>query len=199
MEQSKQQPKIYIIASQTGTVPSRLIKRVTRARFNHVSISLDGRLDTMYSFARRHPYNPLRAGYVKESPLTGTFARFPQTQARVISLDVTQEQYDGIRRHLEGMYRKKKTYRYNYAGVLLGALHIPFQRKNHYYCSQFVRDVLVKFDVVPPDLFGTIIQPQDLLDDMPSGTVVYEGTLAGYPHLSPVQQRPGFLKRLFAA
>ena len=41
MKTALQQPKIYIVASQTGTVPSRLIKRVTRARFNHVSISLD--------------------------------------------------------------------------------------------------------------------------------------------------------------
>ena len=81
MKTALQQPKIYIVASQTGTVPSRLIKRVTRARFNHVSISLDEQLDTMYSFARRHPYNPVWGGYVKESPLTGTFARFPKTQA----------------------------------------------------------------------------------------------------------------------
>ncbi len=199
MKLALQQPKIYIVASQTGTVPSRLIKRVTGARFNHVSISLDERMDTMYSFARRHPYNPVWGGYVKECPLTGTFARFPQTQAQIVSVDVTQEQYDGIRRYLEGMYAKKNTYHYNYAGVLLGALRIPFQRKNHYYCSEFVRDVLVKFDVVPPNRFGTVIQPQELLDDIPGGTVVYDGRLAGYPRLSPVEERPGFFRRLFAA
>lgn len=198
MELALKQPKIYIVASQTGTVPSRLIKRVTRARFNHVSISLDERMDTMYSFARRHPYNPVWGGYVKECPLTGTFARFPQTQAQIISVDVTQEQYESIQAYLEEMYRQKDRYRYNYAGVLLGALHIPFRRKNHYYCSEFVRDVLVKFGVVSPTAFGPIIQPQELLD-MPGGTLVYDGTLAGYPRLSPVDAQPGFFRRLFAA
>ena len=199
MKTALQQPKIYIVASQTGTVPSRLIKRVTRARFNHVSISLDEQLDTMYSFARRHPYNPVWGGYVKESPLTGTFARFPKTQAQVISVDVTPEQYAGIQAHLERMYARKNTYHYNYAGVLLGALRIPFQRKNHYYCSEFVRDVLVRFGVVPPNRFGAVIQPQELLDDMPGGTLVYDGRLAGYPRLSPVKAEPGFFRRLFVA
>lgn len=199
MELTLQQPKIYIVASQTGTLPSRLIKRVTRARFNHVSISLDERLDTMYSFARRHPYNPVWGGYVKECPLSGTFARFPDTQAQVISVEVTQKQYDEIHTYLEHMYAQKNTYHYNYAGVLLGALRIPFQRKNHYYCSQFVRDVLVKFGVVAPNRFGAVIQPQELLDHMPGSTVVYDGRLAGYPRLSPVKESPGFFRRLFAA
>lgn len=199
MVQTLQQPKIYIIASQTGTIPSRLIRRVTGARFNHASISLDERLDEMYSFARRHPYNPVWGGYVKEHPLTGTFARFPQTQAQIISVNVTQEQHDEIRRYLEQMYAEKNVYHYNYAGLFLGALRIPFQRKNHYYCSEFVRDVLVKFAVVSPGVFDAVIQPQSLLDDMPGRTVIYDGRLAGYPQLSPADRQPGFFRRIFAA
>lgn len=199
MESALTHPCIYIVASQTGTVPSRLIKWVTRARFNHVSISLDSRMDTMYSFARRHPYNPVWGGFVKESPLMGTFARFPQTQAQIISVEVTQAQQDGIRWYLEDMYTRKNAYHYNYAGVLLGALHIPFRRKNHYYCSEFVRDVLVKFGVVSSEQFSLVVQPQELLENIPGSKIVYDGLLAGYPRLTPVDTKPGFFRRLFAA
>lgn len=199
MEAVLEQPSIYIVASQTGTMPSRLIKRVTRARFNHVSISLDARMDTMYSFARRHPYNPVWGGYVRECPLTGTFARFPETQAQIIRVAVTRAQYEAIAAYLEEMYRKRGCYHYNYAGVLLGAMHIPFRRKNHYYCSEFVRDILVKFGVVSPEQFGPIVQPQELLDDIPGSELIYDGVLAGYPRLTPVDAKPGFFRRLFAA
>lgn len=199
MEAVLEQPSIYIVASQTGTMPSRLIKRVTRARFNHVSISLDARMDTMYSFGRRHPYTPLWGGYVKECPLTDTFARFPETQAQIIKVDVSHEQYDGIQTCLEKMYRHRRNYHYNYAGLFLGAFRVPFRRKNHYYCSEFVRDILVKFGVVSPEQFGPIVQPQELLDDIPGSELIYDGVLAGYPRLTPVDTKPGFFRRLFAA
>lgn len=117
MEAALEQPSIYIVASQTGTILSRLIKRVTRARFNHVSISMDAQMDAMYSFGRRHPYNPVWGGYIKEYPLAGTFARFPETEAKILRVDVTEKQHADIRCYLERMYRNRKRYHYNYAGM----------------------------------------------------------------------------------
>lgn len=199
MEAVLEQPSIYIVASQTGTLLSRLLKRVTRARFNHVSISMDAQMDTMYSFGRRHPYNPVWGGYIKECPLSGTFARFPETEAKILRVDVTEKQHEDIQRYLERMYRNRKRYHYNYAGLFLGAFRVHFQRKNHYYCSQFVGDVLVRFGVVPPDQFEPIVEPQALLEEIPGSEVIYDGLLTGYPYLSAVPEKQSFLQRLFAA
>ena len=52
--------QIFIVISQTGTVLSRILKRITGAEYNHASLSLSPDLKKMYSFGRRHPYNPFR-------------------------------------------------------------------------------------------------------------------------------------------
>lgn len=73
---SNQNKQLYIVISQTGTLLSRILKQITGAEYNHASISLSRDLERMYSFGRRHPYNPFWGGFVIESPRTGTFKRF---------------------------------------------------------------------------------------------------------------------------
>ena len=57
---------LYLVLSQTGSIWAQAIKIYTRDAYNHISISLSPELDTMYSFGRRHAYNPFWAGFVKE-------------------------------------------------------------------------------------------------------------------------------------
>ena len=45
--------KVYILLSKTKTVPSNLIKLMTREPYCHTSLALDISLDEMYSFARK--------------------------------------------------------------------------------------------------------------------------------------------------
>ena len=77
---SNQNKQLYIVISQTGTLLSRILKQITGAEYNHASISLSRDLERMYSFGRRHPYNPFWGGFVIESPRTGTFKRFSETK-----------------------------------------------------------------------------------------------------------------------
>jgi len=88
-----QHKQIYIVVSQTGTILSRILKRITGAEYNHASLSFSPDLLTMYSFGRMHPYNPVWGGFVKESPNSGTFKRFSGTRVVVLSITVSQEKY----------------------------------------------------------------------------------------------------------
>ena len=81
--------QIFIVISQTGTVLSRILKRVTGAEYNHASLSLSPDLKKMYSFGRRHPYNPFWGGFVIESPHAGTFRRFSNTTAVILAVEIT--------------------------------------------------------------------------------------------------------------
>ena len=47
---------VYVVVSQTGTILSLMLKFFTKAKYNHASISLDNKLDEMYSFGRKYPY-----------------------------------------------------------------------------------------------------------------------------------------------
>ena len=50
--------KVYFIVTHTGTTLSKIIKFYTKKEYSHVSISLDEGLNQMYSFGRKHAYNP---------------------------------------------------------------------------------------------------------------------------------------------
>ena len=93
MEYNLPYREIYIVLSHTGSIVSRIIGRVTGKVYNHASISVDASLETMYSFGRVHPYNPVWGGFVKESPNYGTFRRFSDTEVQVLAISVNDEQY----------------------------------------------------------------------------------------------------------
>ena len=88
--------KIYIVISQTGTILSRILKALTKNPYNHSSVALREDLHVLWSFGRRHPYNPFWGGFVKESPFFGTVmpgpffpAYFAKSRNASVSYSVT--------------------------------------------------------------------------------------------------------------
>ncbi|MBQ8741700.1 MAG: hypothetical protein IJY79_09165 [Clostridia bacterium] len=155
--ESKRQ--LYIVISQTGTILSRILKLFTGAEYNHASVSLSSDLQQMYSFGRLHPYNPFWGGFVKESPNTGTFKRFYKTKAVVLAVDIDEEKYIELCEFLRKMHLQRRNYSYNYLGVCLAAFRITYRRRNCYYCSEFVRDMLLKGEVNGAEMLKSIVQP----------------------------------------
>lgn len=179
MKQNTNQKQIYIVISQTGTFLSRILKVITGAEYNHVSISLANDLNTMYSFGRRHAYNPLWAGFVRESPHYGTFKRFPKTKAVVLALPVEEELYLKMQYFLEEMYQEKEKYGYNYLGLILAGIRVNYSPENRYYCSEFVRDTLLRFEIMQSCQVMSIMQPIHFLQ-LFNSQEVYRGTLQNY-------------------
>ena len=111
---SNQNRQLYIVISQTGTLLSRILKQITGAEYNHASISLSRDLERMYSFGRRHPYNPFWGGFVIESPRTGTF---------------TEEQHAELKEMLDVMWKRRRKYSYNYIGLCLAYFHVVWKQE----------------------------------------------------------------------
>ena len=84
----KKQYKIYIVLTFSKTLLSRVIKGYTKAEFAHVSLSLDDRLDMMYSFGRLNSYIPFWGGFVKEDINYGFFKRFNDTKSAIFSISL---------------------------------------------------------------------------------------------------------------
>lgn len=178
------QHHVYIVISQTGTLLSRFLKLVTKAEYNHASISLLPNLDTMYSFGRKNPYNPFRAGFVTESPRFGTFKRFSQTRILVLDITVSEEQYQAIQRRIQIMLALRQHYGYNYLGLWLAGLRICYRQKRRFYCSEFVKDLLEKQNVKGAGQLNPIVQPIHFLN-LPNAKQVYSGRLADYRYVRP--------------
>ena len=171
--------ELYIVISQTGTLLSRILKLITGAEYNHASISLSRDLEKMYSFGRRHPYNPFWGGFVMESPHTGTFKRFSDTRVLVLSVSVSEKRYARIKSILDKMWKRRRKYSYNFVGLCLAYFQIVWKQENRYYCSEFVGDMLAKGRVNGMErLTSSIIHPVHFLQ-LPH-TELYCGKLSEY-------------------
>ena len=178
MSENFEGKRIYIVLSQTGTLPSRAIRLATGAEFNHASISMDKELTRMYSFARRHPYNPFWCGFVNECPTKGTFKRFPKTKAVVFEVDVTEETYQSISDQIDRMMSEQNKYHYNYIGLVFAWMHVARKKKNCYYCSEFVGEMLVKNNVAGAESLPEVVYPMNLAElQYPQ---IYKGRLLDY-------------------
>ena len=70
-------------------------------------------------------------------------------------------------------------YKYSVLGIIAIMLHIPYNRKYHYVCSQFVAHVLKEGKIVEFDKDTSLVKPEDF-DSLDIGQVVYSGLLSNY-------------------
>ncbi|MCI9365090.1 MAG: hypothetical protein HFJ54_00150 [Clostridia bacterium] len=169
--------KIYIVLTYTGTIPSKIIKLYTKKMYSHVSISLDEKLNEMYSFARLNPYNAFYAGFLQESIDSGTFKRFKNTRCLIYWLEVTDKQYDIIKNTIEYIKENRKKYKFNMLGLFLVSLHRRRIKKYFFYCAEFVRYLLQKANMGKN--LPNIIKPEDF-KNLDGIKFLYEGKLTEY-------------------
>lgn len=170
---------IYIVLSQTGTIVSRLIKLFTHDSFNHVSISFEDDINSLYSFGRTQTYNFVSGGFVKESPNYGTFKRFKRTRIALLSFEVESDVYYKMKEHIERMYEHKELYKYNYRGLFMAAIHKKYSRFNHYYCSEFISELLRAFGVVKADCLGEVVRPMEFYS-LPNARLLFKGRMTAF-------------------
>lgn len=171
--------QLYIILSRTGTNLSKIIRFVTKARYNHVSLSLDPNLEQMYSFGRRYPRNPLWGGFVQESKNCGFFKRFNDTEVKVLSIDIDEHTYQDIQSVFNYMQNHQNSYHYNYIGLCLAAFNIQFKPTHTYYCSEFAKEILVNHNIQGAEQLDRIPQPIHF-ESIPNTTEIYIGKLTQY-------------------
>lgn len=171
--------KIYVMLSQTGTYFSRLIKFYTGYNYNHTSIALDKDLKELYSFGRRTSYFPFFPGFVKEEIDGGIFKMYDKTTCRVYELTVTEEEYNEVKKIIDGFNSEYDKYKYSFLGILAIMLHIPHERRYRFVCSQFVAHVLKEGKIVDFDKPVSLVKPEDF-DNLENGQVVYTGLLRNY-------------------
>ena len=170
---------VYIILSQTGSIVSKWLKMVTKDEYNHVSLSLDKELNEMCSFGRYYAYFPFWGGFVHESTKMGALKRFKNTTSKIVRIKVNNEQIDSIRKKINEMFSSKKKYRYDMLGVVLASMHVDYRRNYRYYCSEFVKEILINNGVINKEECPKIMKPMDFLK-LSNVEEVYTGKLHEY-------------------
>lgn len=170
---------IYIVLSQTRSVIARIIRMATGDAYTHASIGFEEDPDVMYSFGRIFPHNPLWGGFVRESASFGTMKRFRDAEVAAICIRVEEEEYDRIRAYVLSMYSRRRQYGYNYIGLLAAKFGISYRWENHYYCSEFVKELLEKFGIASEGELSEIVRPVEFLN-LRRGKVIYRGSLSQF-------------------
>jgi len=170
---------VYIVLTDTGTLFTRMIKRFTKAPYNHASIALDGELGDIYSFGRKSLRLPWNAGFVRERRDGGIYVVLKRTTCVVYELRLDDERYERVAREIKRFEREADRYGYNFLGLLNFLFPCELRNRDAYFCSEFVATVLKNGGI-------------DLLKKPPCATAphdfmaikglrpVYEGPLSGY-------------------
>lgn len=172
----EQQKYVYILVTQSGTGVSKMLRWVTHDPYNHVSLALDANLQKMYSYGRRRLHNPLVGGFVHETPQTGVFAYYKDTDAVVVRLPLHEEVYKKLEARMREMYRHRKEYHYDFLGVMLAYFGKTKARNHKSYCSKFVAGELQNAGVTLPQ--KAVYRPVDFLEL--GGETVFSGKLREY-------------------
>lgn len=133
---------VYILLTRSSTCFSRLIHLVTEGDFTHASIGLEGPRGPFYSFGRKYPRLPFPGGMVQERVGKGFFGLHPHTPCRLYELKVPEHTYELLRRRVEAMYAQRELYHYNLLGTVAAYFNRDLRRPNHYFCSEFVAEML---------------------------------------------------------
>lgn len=137
---------IYIVFSATPTGMGRLIRKATRNRYNHVSLSLSRDIHKMYTFARLHRTIPLYGGFVVESILR--YQSFAGTaRVKICRVEVPEPQFTYLRNYLDRLWNEREEYIYNTPAALASLVHLrPAIFKAH-TCVTFVQSVLSRYQL----------------------------------------------------
>lgn len=171
--------EIYIVLTKTRTNLSKMIRFFTQKPYNHISLALDASLYRLYSFGRRRPTNPFITGFIREDIERGFYHYYNDTTCIVYRLKVTPEQYQRLEQFLTPFLRDPLKYRFNFIGLVTCGLHIPFARKNRYFCSQFVSEALSNSGILRLGRDFRLVQPADFLG-LENAVEVYRGKITEY-------------------
>lgn len=168
---------VYVVLSQTGTVISRAIRRFTHDPYNHASICFESDIAKMYSFGRKTRYNIFNNGLIEEGLDKGLFPCFPLSRCLILEIPVTDGEYSAMKNFVQRCYENRDCFRYNAIGLLSYPFGRGLGRDNHYFCSQFVSEVLshASFWKREPKL----TRPMDFCD-IANKRVLYEGLIRAF-------------------
>lgn len=179
---------IYILLTRSNTLVSRLVYLFTRAEYTHVSISFEENLETMYSSSRKNGRTLFPAGPCRESFRYGWFKRYGKIiPCALYELKVTENAYEQAKIEAEQFMKNADHYHFNILGLILCKFNISWNRKNHFFCSQLVGEILIRSNAVGIPKEPTLMRPSDYMD-MEELECLYKGYIYELAQLKTCSQ-----------
>jgi len=167
--QLKPTKTISILLTEYSDWFSKIYRIITGKRYTHAPIGIEGYRNKFFSFVTK-------GGFRTEMPrVAAKFSKNAESCA-LYHLEVTEEVYEQIKTRLEDFKCHAKRYRYSFFGAALCFLRIPHHFKNHYFCSQFVAELLTVSGALSLRKPSSIYHPNDFTKE-PQIALCFRGSL----------------------
>lgn len=150
--------QISVLLTKYSDWISTLVYHIGGRGFTHSSIALEEDEHTYYSFNYR--------GFAVET--VEKHRRRGVKRSRRIQLQISDESYLQIKARIQEIQEHKSEYRYTRLGLLCCILHLPFRWKGHYFCSQFVAEMLAESGAVPLKHRPCLYLPNQFAAELPN-------------------------------
>lgn len=154
---------LYLMISSTNTGVGKVIRKVTKYPYSHVSLSLNPELDEWVSFARYHKDSPFVGGFIREDiqRLASIATTMP---VRIFRIPIDSENYEKLNTLFQTAGNAQEEYYYNLFDAAAGAFHKEIRIPGSYTCLGFANQIL-----------GTDYRSIAELSDYLDGLMIYEG------------------------
>lgn len=147
---------ISVIWTKYSDPLAELVYNLTERTYTHAAISLEDDQAYYYSFCFK--------GFCRET--IEKYRRRGVKKSLRMRLEVPEDVYEGLQRKLDFMERNANFYRYTKFGVFCALLHLPIRRYRHYFCSQFVAELLESTGAIQLSRPSYLTLPNHLLRDL---------------------------------
>lgn len=151
--------KITILLTKYSDKVSPLIYYLTGRTYTHASLGIDG---TYYSFNYK--------GFCTET--VALHRKRGVEKSILYELNISDKSYQKICDQIQYFQQHKERFHYSCLGVVCCFFHIPFHRRDHYFCSQFVAEVLKRAGALTFKVTSELYLPSHFFRDLPENNQV---------------------------
>lgn len=157
----------------------KFIRHFTETEYNHVSLTFDPEIQTLYSFSRKHINTPFYGGFVSESLM-----RYQKDgcgcKLKLCVLPLKKSQENAVKQRLEYMLTHREKYIYN----TFSAVCTPFGYGKLIFgaftCIEFVWDILCNAGIIKRSGNSQCVPRIECLEKLLQKYTVFEGDSSEY-------------------
>lgn len=145
---------ITVLLTRHHNLFSNFIYIITGRGYTHASIALSEDCEYYYSFTFK--------GFRREYPSK----RWKCGKSICYKLEVSEKDFEKLQIKIAEMEDKKELFHYSRLGVAFCLMHIPVKRQHHYFCSQFVAEMLQSMDCISLNKKASLYFPNHLSEEL---------------------------------
>ena len=179
---------LYILLTRTQSIVSKTVHFFTKDTYTHASIAFDENLDFLCSSARKNGINMFPAGPCREYLTRGFLARKGKTPCAVFRLQVPEEVFDRALAEVNRFLEHEDEFKFSVLGIMACKFGIAWERKNKYFCSQFVSHILRESGAVALPKIDCLMRPSDFMS-LENAQKVFEGDIGDVSKLKTTKNK----------